>query len=104
MAQAEAQGYSLVSEDADGTLHFAAYSYDGKFNDLLKTNNGSFLSGNISAVKFLTSCSGLSGMYKWGEAVKAPVVLKVDSAYISDVNMVTDKSKPNYIEVGKLTI
>lgn len=100
----EEYGFSFVKQKDDGTLCFSQYSFKAKFYDLLSNNNGSFLSGNTTAVKFLTAAKGLTGMYKWEDVTKEPVVLKVDSAYITDGNMVTDKNKTGYIEVGKLTI
>ncbi|WP_028509351.1 hypothetical protein [Ruminococcus sp. NK3A76] len=100
----ESYGFSFVKQKDDGTLCFAQYSFKAKFYDLLSNNNASFLMGNLSAVKFLTAAKGLAGMYKWEDSTKDPVVLKVDSAYLNDDNMITDKSKTGYIEVGKLTI
>ena len=104
ISKLEPYGFSFISEDKDGTLTFAQYAFKAKFYDLLSNNNASFLMGNLSAVKFLTAAKGLAGMYKWEDAIKDPVVLKVDSAYLNDDNMITDKSKTGYIEVGKLTI
>ena len=104
ISKLEPYGFSFISEDKDGTLTFAQYAFKAKFYDLLSNNNASFLMGNLSAVKFLTAAKRLAGMYKWEDATKDPVVLKVDSAYLKDDNMITDKSKTGYIEVGKLTI
>ncbi|MCR5815868.1 MAG: hypothetical protein K6F91_03200 [Ruminococcus sp.] len=98
ISAAETMGFSYLGETSDGTLEFSVYNMDANYNDLLSRNNSAFLSGTVTAVKFLRECQGLKGMYIFEDCVKTPTLLKVSSASLNDIN------KSSAIKVGELTL
>lgn len=98
ISEAETMGFSYMGETSDGTLEFSVYNMDANYSDLLSRNNSAFLSGTVTAVKFLRECKGLKGMYVGEDCVKTPTLLKVSSASLNDIN------KSSAIKVGELTL
>lgn len=98
ISYAESVGYSYMGKSDNGTLMFTVYSMESNFNDLLSINNERFMSGSLGSVQFLKECKGLSGMYITDNCTKLPVVLKVKSATLTDIN------KKSEIKVGELTL